>query len=126
MKNSTFGWFILILWLNWLYGRIFEAYIKNDLSTQFQFIELSYSLFNLFILYRIYSVTDINVYLKYFYFILVVFHVINTIDSILWLSGLRNNKFFNILVHASDIFTTSLSYFIVTFLCLFIYLVFGK
>ena len=126
MKINTLGWFILVLWLNWLHGRIYEAYVKNAVSTQIQVVEFSYSLVNLFILYKIYSVTDINIYLKYFYFILLAFHLINSIESIIWLYGVKDNKFSNMFLNTRHILVATLSYCIVTFLCLFIYFVFGK
>ena len=124
MKNSLLGVFILLLYINWLYGRVLEAYLKDTFNIVHQSIETVFSLINLVILLVISRVIKLNYLIKYIYVFLVIFHVFNLATSIAWLSGIRKNKMLNKLLELLDICSTLLSYSIVTFLCIFIYVVF--
>ena len=60
MKNSLLGVFILLLYINWLYGRVLEAYLKDTFNIVHQSIETVFSLINLVILLVISRVIKLN------------------------------------------------------------------
>ena len=124
MKNSLLGVFILLLYINWLYGRVLEAYLKDTFNIVHQSIETVFSLINLVILLIIRRIVKFNYLIKYIYYFLVIFHAFNLVTSIAWLSGIRKDKLFNGILELMDVFSTLISYSIVTFLCIFIYVVF--
>jgi hypothetical protein len=124
MKNSLLGVFILLLYINWLYGRVLEAYLKDTFSLSHQSIETVFSLINLVILLIISPITKFNYLIKYFYYFLAIFHALNLVTSIAWVTGIRKDKLLNEILELMDVFSTLISYTIVTFLCIFIYVVF--
>jgi hypothetical protein len=124
MKNSLLGLFILVLYINWLYGRFLEGYIDDPFTTTHQSFEAIYSLINVVFLLIISRVMKLNYLIKYIYIFLLIFHIFNLVTSIAWMTGFRKDKVLNEILELKDVFSTLISYSIVTFLCIFIYVVF--